>query len=44
VNDVQVTGKPTYANLSAAIQAALKKGKSKAAPAKKATAKQKQRA
>jgi protein-disulfide isomerase len=44
VNDVQVTGKPTYANLSAAIQAALKKGKSKAAPAKKATTKQKQRA
>jgi protein-disulfide isomerase len=41
VNDVQVSGKPTFANLSAAIDAALKKTKSKAgtkakAPAKKA--------
>lgn len=44
VNDVMVTGKPTYANISAAIDAALKKSKSKAAPAKKAAAKQKQRA
>ncbi len=44
VNDVLVTGKPTYANISAAIDAALKKSKSKAAPAKKAAAKQKQRA
>lgn len=44
VNDVQVTGKPTYANLSAAIQAALKKGKTKTAAGKKTTAKQKQRA
>lgn len=42
VNDVLVSGKPTYANLSAAIEAALKKSK-KAAPAKK-TAKTKQRA
>lgn len=42
VNDVMVTGKPTFANLSAAIDAALKKSK-KAAPAKKA-AKTKQRA
>lgn len=44
VNDVLVTGKPTYANISAAIEAALKKSKSKATPAKKAAAKQKQRA
>lgn len=44
VNDVMVTGKPTYANISAAIDAALKKSKSKAAPAKKAAPKQKQRA
>lgn len=44
VNDVLVTGKPTYANLSAAIDAALKKSKSKATPAKKTPAKQKQRA
>jgi protein-disulfide isomerase len=44
VNDVQVTGKPTYANLSAAIQAALKKGKAKPAAGKKTTSKQKQRA
>ncbi len=42
VNDVMVTGKPTFANISAAIDAALKKSK-KAAPAKKA-AKAKQRA
>jgi len=44
VNDVFVTGKPTYANLSAAIDAALKKSKTKSTPAKKAAAKQKQRA
>ena len=43
VNDVQVTGKPTYANLSAAIEVALKKSKSKAPAAKKAAAKQKQK-
>jgi hypothetical protein len=36
-------GKPTFANLSAAIESALKKGKSKA-PVKKAAVKQKQRA
>jgi protein-disulfide isomerase len=36
VNDVMVTVKPTFANLSAAIDAALKQGKTKAAPAKKA--------
>lgn len=43
VNDVMVTGKPTYANLSAAIEAALKKGKTKPA-AKKAAPKKKQKA
>ncbi|MFN8289955.1 MAG: thioredoxin domain-containing protein [Chitinophagaceae bacterium] len=43
INDVMLTTKPTYANLSAAIEAALKKSKSKA-PAKKAAAKSKQRA
>ena len=43
INDVQLTTKPTYANLSAAIDAALKKSKSKA-PAKKAATKSKQRA
>ncbi|HUR65257.1 MAG TPA: thioredoxin domain-containing protein [Chitinophagaceae bacterium] len=43
VNDVMVTLKPTYANLSAAITAALKKSKSKPA-AKGKTGKQKQRA
>lgn len=43
INDVQLTTKPTYANLSAAIDAALKKSKSKA-PAKKAASKSKQRA
>jgi protein-disulfide isomerase len=42
INDVPLGLKPTYANLSAAIDAALKKGKSKT-PAKK-TAKAKQRA
>lgn len=42
INDVQLTTKPTYANLSAAIDAALKK--SKKAPAKKAASKSKQRA
>lgn len=43
VNDVMVTLKPTYANLSAAIDAALKKSKSKPA-AKKPASKSKQRA
>lgn len=43
VNDVQVSGKPTYANISAAIEAALKKSKSKAPVAKKPAAKQKQK-
>lgn len=43
INDVMLTVKPTYANLSAALDAALKKSKSKA-PAKKAAAKPKQRA
>ena len=45
VNDVQVTLKPTFANLSAAIQAALRKSKSKASASKtKTPAKAKQRA
>lgn len=43
INDVPLTLKPTYANLSAAIDAALKKSKSKSA-AKKGTSKSKQRA
>ena len=43
INDVMVPGKATYANLSAAIEQALKKGKSKT-PAKKPAAKAKQRA
>lgn len=43
VNDVPVTLKPTFQNLSAAIDAALKKNKPKPA-AKKAAGKQKQRA
>lgn len=43
INDVQFVGKPTFANLSAAIDSALKKGKSKA-PVKKTAVKQKQRA
>ncbi len=43
VNDVMVPGKPTFANLSAAINAALKKGKSKPA-AKKTATKKKQKA
>ena len=43
VNDVMVTGKPTFANLSAALDAALKKSKSKPA-AKKAAPKKKQKA
>lgn len=43
VNDVMVTLKPTYANLSAAIDAALKKSKSKAG-AKKPATKSRQRA
>ncbi|MBN8685866.1 MAG: thioredoxin domain-containing protein [Chitinophagales bacterium] len=43
INDVLFVGKPTFANLSAAIESALKKGKTKA-PAKKAAVKQKQRA
>ncbi len=42
VNDVMVTGKPTFANLSAAIDAALKKSKTKT-PAKKPAAKSKQK-
>ncbi|MBK6938065.1 MAG: thioredoxin domain-containing protein [Chitinophagaceae bacterium] len=42
VNDVQVA-KPTYTNLKAAIDAALKKGK-RVAPAKKTAIKSKQRA
>jgi protein-disulfide isomerase len=42
VNDEMVTGKPTFANLSAAIEAALKK--SKKAPAKKAATKSKAKA
>jgi protein-disulfide isomerase len=37
INDVPFTGKPTFANLSAAIQSALKKTKTKA-PVKKAAA------
>jgi len=46
VNDVMVTGKPTYANLSAAIEAALKKSKTKAPvkTVKKTVSKAKQRA
>lgn len=43
INDVPFTLKPTYANLSAAIDAALKKSKSKSA-AKKGSSKSKQRA
>ncbi len=43
INDVPFTLKPTYANLSAAIDAALKKAKSKTA-AKKGIPKSKQRA
>lgn len=43
INDVMLTTKPTYANLSAAIDAALKKSKSKS-PAKKTATKSKQRA
>jgi protein-disulfide isomerase len=43
VNDVPVTVKPTFANLGAAIESALKKAKTKA-PVKKAPAKAKQRA
>lgn len=43
INDVPFTLKPTYANLSAAIDAALKKSKSKTA-AKKSSPKSKQRA
>ncbi len=43
VNDVMVTGKPTFANLSAALDAALKKSKSKPT-AKKAAPKKKQKA
>lgn len=42
INDVPFTGKPTFANLSAAIEAAMKT--TKKAPAKKTPAKQKQRA
>jgi protein-disulfide isomerase len=43
VNDVPVTVKPTFANLSAAIEAALKKSKTKA-PVKKSATKARQRA
>jgi protein-disulfide isomerase len=43
VNDVAVTVKPTFANLSAAIESALKKSKTKA-PVKKPAPKAKQRA
>jgi len=43
VNDVQVTLKPTYANISAAIDAALKKSKKNGSKSKTAT-RQKQRA
>ena len=43
INDVPVPGKPTFANLSAALDAVLKKSKTKAAP-KKPAAKPKQRA
>lgn len=43
INDVMLTLKPTYANLSAAIDAALKKSKSKTS-AKKPATKSKQRA
>ncbi|MFZ9386992.1 MAG: DsbA family protein [Chitinophagaceae bacterium] len=43
INDVMLTLKPTYANLSAAIDAALKKAKSKTA-GKKTVTKSKQRA
>ncbi len=42
INDVMLTVKPTFANLSAAIDQALKKTKTKA-PAKKAAAKPKQK-
>jgi protein-disulfide isomerase len=44
VNDVQVTVKPTYANLSAAIQSALRKAKSKSAAKPKNGSRAKQRA
>jgi protein-disulfide isomerase len=56
INDAPFTGKPTFANLSAAIQSALKKSKTKAPvkkavtraaaakPSSKTTVKQKQRA
>ena len=43
INDVMLTLKPTYANISAAIDAALKKAKSKSS-ARKPAAKSKQRA
>jgi len=43
INYVPFAGKPTFANLSAAIDSALKKSKSKT-PVKKAAVKQKQRA
>ncbi|HQV60481.1 MAG: thioredoxin domain-containing protein [Chitinophagaceae bacterium] len=43
INEVPFTGKPTFANLSAAIELALKKGKSKVT-VKKTAVKQKQRA
>ena len=44
VNDEMVSGKPTFANLSAALDAALKKRKTKPAAKKKDTKKKKQKA
>ncbi len=44
INNVQLTLKPTYANLKAAIDAALKKSKSKSGSKLKSSAKHKQRA
>jgi len=44
INDVPLTLKPTYANLSAAIDAALKKSKSKSASKAKPATRTKQRA
>src|SRR6185436_16819588 len=44
INDVPLGLKPTYANLSAAITAAIKKSKSKAGAKSKSSARHKQRA
>jgi protein-disulfide isomerase len=44
INDVPFTLKPTFANLSAALDAAIKKSKSKPAATKKPAAKAKQKA